>query len=48
MKALTRIVVVAVLAGIVYFVTIGNNQFYQVLDTIAEVFQTIGNSYLRK
>ena len=48
MKTLTRIVLVAVLAGAVYFATIGNNQFYRLLDTVSSVFETIGNNYLRK
>jgi len=48
MKTLTRIVVVALLAAVVYFATIGNKQFYRLLDTVSEVFETIGNNYLKK
>ena len=45
---LTRIVVVALVLGVIYFATIGNNQFYRLLDTVSEVFETIGNNYLKK
>lgn len=48
MKTLTRIVVVVVLVGAVYFATIGNKQFYRLLDTVSGVFETIGNNYLKK
>ena len=48
MKTPTRIVAVVLVAGLVYFVTIGNNQFYRMLDTVADVFGTIANNYLRK
>jgi len=48
MKTLTRIVVVAIVAGVIYFATLGNKQFYSLLDTISEVFETIGNNYLKK
>jgi hypothetical protein len=48
MKTLTRILVVVLIAGAVYFSTIGRNQFYRLLDTVSEVFETIGNNYLKK
>ena len=48
MKTLTRIVVVALLVGVVYFATVGRNQFYSLLDTVSDVFETIGNNYLKK
>ena len=48
MKTLTRIVVVALVAAVIYFATIGNKQFYSLLDMISEVFETIGNNYLKK
>ena len=48
MKTLTRIVVVALVVSVVYFATIGNNQFYRLLDTVSSVFETIGNNYLKK
>jgi len=48
MKTLTRIVVVALIASVVYFATIGNNQFYRLLETVSGVFETIGNNYLKK
>lgn len=48
MKTLTRIVVVALVVSVVYFATIGNNQFYRLLDTVSGVFETIGNNYIKK
>lgn len=48
MKTLTRIVVLALIVGVVYFATVGNNQFYRLLDTISGVFETIGNNYIKK
>jgi hypothetical protein len=48
MKTLTRILVVALVVSVVYFATIGKNQFYSLLDTVSGVFDTIGNNYLRK
>jgi len=48
MKTLTRIVVVALVVSVVYFATIGNKQFYSLLDTISDVFETIGDNYLKK
>ena len=48
MKTLTRIVVVALVAAVIYFATIGSNEFYRLLDTVSEVFERIGNNYLKK
>ena len=48
MKTLTRIVAVVLVVAIVYFATVGNKQFYRLLDTVADVFGTIGNNYLKK
>lgn len=48
MKTLTRILVVAVIVGVIYFATVGNKQFYSLVDTISDVFETIGNNYLKK
>jgi len=42
------ILVVALVVSVVYFATIGKNQFYSLLDTVSGVFDTIGNNYLRK
>lgn len=48
MKTLTRIVAVVLVAGLVYFVTVGNNQFYRMIDTVTGVFESIAKNYLRK
>ncbi|HEX3251468.1 MAG TPA: hypothetical protein VHS05_18680 [Pyrinomonadaceae bacterium] len=48
MKTLTRILVVVLIVGAVYFSTVGKNQFYRLLDTVSDVFETIGNNYLKK
>jgi len=48
MKTLSRIVVVAAIAGAIYFSTIGTKDFYRLLAMISEVFETIGNNYLKK
>ena len=48
MKTLTRILVVAMVVSIIYFATIGKNEFYNLMDTISDVFGTIGNNYLKK
>lgn len=48
MKTLSRVVVVAVIVCGIYFATIGTNDFYRLLGMISEVFETIGNNYLKK
>ena len=48
MKTLTRIVVVALVVSVIYFATVGKKQFYSLMDTISDVFGTIGNNYLKK
>ena len=48
MKTLSRIVVVAAIAGAIYCSTIGTKDFYRLLAMISEVFETIGNNYLKK
>ena len=48
MKTLTCIVAVVLVVAIVYFATVSNKQFYRLLDTVADVFGTIGSNYLKK
>lgn len=48
MKTLTRIVLLAAVACAIYFATIGNNQFYRLLDTLSDFFQAIGKNYVKK
>jgi hypothetical protein len=48
MKTITRIVIVAAIAGIIYFSTIGRDQFYALLDFFNEIIQAIAAGYLKK
>jgi hypothetical protein len=47
-KTITRIVIVAVLAGVIYFATIGRDQFYDLLDFFYEIVQAVAAGYLKK
>jgi len=48
MKTVTRIVFVAAIAGVIYFATIGRDQFYDLLDFFYEIIQAIAGGYLKK
>lgn len=48
MKTLTRIVVVAAIAGVIYFATIGREQFYDLLDFFYDIIAAIAAGYLKK
>jgi lipid-A-disaccharide synthase-like uncharacterized protein len=48
MKTLTRIVLLGGIVCLIYFSTIGTKDFYRLLAMINEVFETIGNNYLKK
>ena len=48
MKTITRIVVVALIAGVIYFATIGRDQFYDLLDFFYDFIQAIAGGYLKK
>ena len=48
MKTVTRIAFVAAVAGVIYFATIGRNQFYDLLDFFYELIQAIAGAYLKK
>lgn len=48
MKTVTRIVIVAAIAGVIYFATIGRNQFYDLLDFFYDFIQAIAGGYLKK
>ena len=48
MKTITRIVIVAAIAGVIYFATIGRNQFYDLLDFFYELIAAIAAGYLKK
>lgn len=48
MKTLARVLILALIVSVIYFSTIGTRDFYRLLDTLYEVFATIGNNYLKK
>ena len=48
MKALTRLVVIALIAGVIYFATIGRDQFYDLLDMFYDFIAAIAGGYLKK
>jgi hypothetical protein len=48
MKTLTRIVVVALIVGAIYFATIGREQFYGLVDFFYEIINAIAAGYLKK
>ena len=48
MKTITRIVIVALIAGAIYFATIGRDQFYDLVDFFYEIIAAIGAGYLKK
>lgn len=48
MKTLFRILVLVLIGCVIYFATIGRNDFYRLLDAVSEIIQAIGNNYLKK
>ena len=48
MKTITRIVIVAAIICVIYFATIGREQFYDLLDFLSEILQAIASGYLKK
>ena len=48
MKTLGRIVLIAAIACAIYFFTIGNKQFYQIINLISDLIQTFADNYLKK
>ena len=48
MKMVNRIVVVAVIIVVIYFATIGRDQFYDLLDFFYEIISAIAGGYLKK
>ncbi|HSL53068.1 MAG TPA: hypothetical protein VK868_01685 [Pyrinomonadaceae bacterium] len=45
---MTRLVIVAVIVGAIYFATIGRDQFYDLLDFFYEIIGSIAGIYLKK
>lgn len=48
MKTVTRLVVLALIAGGIYFATIGRDQFYDLLDFFSDFISAIASGYLKK
>jgi hypothetical protein len=48
MKTVTRILIVALIAGVIYFATIGRDQFYDLLDFFYDFIAAIAAGYLKK
>jgi hypothetical protein len=48
MKKFTRIVLLAALVGVIYFATMGSEQFHSLLDFFSDLIQTIADNYLKK
>lgn len=48
MKAITRIVIVVAIAGVIYFATYGRDQFYDLLDFFYNLVQAVASGYLKK
>ncbi len=48
MKIVGRILLVACIAALVYFATIGQDDFYRVYSAIYDAIQVIGANYTKK
>ncbi len=48
MKTITRIVLLAAIVGVIYFATIGRDQFYDLLDFFYDIINAIAAGYLKK
>jgi hypothetical protein len=48
MKTLVRILVLAAIACVIYFATLGRNDFYRLLDAVSGIIQMIADNYLKK
>ena len=48
MKTLLRLMLLGVIVLVIYFATIGRDDFYSLLDAIQGVIQTIADNYLKK
>lgn len=48
MNTLWRLMVLGVIVIIIYFATIGRDDFYRLLDAIQAIFQVIADNYLKK
>ena len=48
MKTLLRILVLAAIACVIYFATLGRNDFYRLLDAVSGIIQMIADNYLKK
>jgi hypothetical protein len=47
-KTITRILLVVVIGCVIYFATIGRDDWYRLVETINDAIQVIGANYLKK
>lgn len=48
MKTIFRILLLAVIASVIYFATIGRDDFYSLLYIFEELIQLVADNYLKK
>jgi hypothetical protein len=48
MKILWRLIVLGFIVLVIYFASIGRDDFYDLLDFLQNLFQLIANNYLKK
>jgi len=48
MKTISRILLLVAIIGAVYFVTIGRNDFYRIIDAVSDVIQVFAANYTKK
>lgn len=48
MKTVFRIIVLGLIACLIYFATIGRDDFYRLLDAAQGLIQLIADNYLKK
>jgi len=48
MKTISRILLLIAIIGAVYFITIGRNDFFRIIDAIYDVIQVFAANYTKK
>lgn len=48
MKTIWRLMILGLIALVIYFVTIGRDDFYSMLDLVENLFQLVADNYLKK
>jgi hypothetical protein len=47
-KTLSRMLILVLIASLIYFGTIGRDDFYRLLDAVQDIIEVIAANYLRK